>query len=642
MHEEVPIEVAEGYGEDGGNTIDGQRFVEERAKECRGLWGLVEKQAIENRCYIIGRQWVSVDDDGNINREVPDGYGEQPFDRNMLRNLVPARCARLTEGRPSAKCWPNAAYGFDVVVSEMFDAVLRFVDNDNFDHVVLMAVLYQEEDGTSALRPMWDPEAGPRFPDFVEAVDPMTGEPIQFPHPRAGQRMGAHAVDALRFREFCTDNVDEHEHSTVVSFRSTKHWTEARRLLMEAGREDAAERISAPYSIGGGNEEGDDDAKGMVECLSTWVCRSDQFPEGLRIVSVAGEVVEHGPYPYPFSGETPLGVLKNYPVAGTPWGDTWVKDAIKPQRQLNDALNIKARRLRMLKRLFVVMDNVTAEKVNIDDNKDVQTIAVTGGERGKDWVFETVSIDDAKLEIFAAEAQDALDAIGRVAAMSPELVGGVGGAINAAGVSISYINHLENSKLALTAKSIKVAVRRVLKQILWLYQKFAPDELLLRVVGEQYAEFLDAFRAADLDGLDVKIEDASGLAESSTGTADEADQEMAAGMMTPENVEVAETGLDGTVDEATTMDVVLGYVDSLLSGVQVTLDETLNPAAAASFARKLAGAFRSHPNAAALLQLAQFYEQRAAGQQQPQPGAQQSAPTQQAQMGALGIPLPPQ
>ncbi|MGB1305839.1 hypothetical protein, partial [Pseudoalteromonas marina] len=482
----------------------------------------------------------------------------------------------------------------------------------------------------SAVMAIWDPDEGPTWPDDEPAKTDMdTGETIEV----AGKPMGTVVVDPLTLSAFCPDNVPDFNKAEEVTFRRFASWVEAKSMLMEAGRKEAAERISPAT-----REERNEDSAGGYEILSTWVRPNAQFLRGLRIVSVEGEVVEAGPFPYPHD-QLPCAVIKDMPRTKSPWGDTWLKDAVRIQRQYDRAVDIKARRLDMLKTVYVCVDKNTNKGLRIAGGGDVKKIPV--GDKDS-FVFEIKTVDDVKREVFDAEEREALEAMSRVSGITQGLVGGSDAALSAPGKSIAYINAAEGGKLTMADDSLREGVRRIYRQILWLYQAFAPEVLLTRIAGEHLAHAVPAFKAlSNLEGLDVVITDASGITDTPDARKNEAAQMGQAGQLDPAiAAERAVTGQGETIDETMTREAVAMMAQSILNGGEVDVDTSLDPVTAAAAVREIMAAYADHENAPFLQQLLDAYAQRAGQMQTPQQGPAQAAGAPQGQQtGAFGIPI---
>ena len=628
--EDVLLPVTPGYGDDGGDTVSAKEFVETRRNRCRGLWAKVEARAKTHESYVLGDQGGD-DDSDTTDGAGSSGTGGGQFSRNLLRTLVPARVARQMEGRPAARATPNNSYGMNPIFGEIANEILRHVD-ENLDvySAFKKAVYYSNLGGTSAVRAVWDPDDGPRW----DSDEPQKYADDDALIDVAGKPMGTVKVDALTLSAFCPDNVPVFEDSEEVTFRRTASWIEAKSLLMNAGRPEAAERISPTT-----REARGDDSSGGYEVLSTWVIPNAQFERGLRIVSVDGEVVEHGPFPYPH-GELPLCVIKDMLRTKSPWGDTWLKDGVRVQQQYDRAVEIKARRLDMLKTVYVCVDKNTNKGLRLTGKSDVKKIPVADKDN---FVFEIKTVDDVKREVFDAEEREALEAMSRVSGITQGLVGGSESALSAPGKSIAYINAAEGGKLTLADDSLRGGVRRIYRQILSLYHAFAPDILLSRIVGEHLAHAVPAFKELeDLEGLNVVITDASGITDTPDARKDAAVQAGAAGQLDPAiAAERAATGQADSIDETMTHNAVAMMVEGVLNGGEIDVDTSLDPATAIRSIREFMAMYANHENAAFLRQLHDAYAQRAGQMQSPQGGPAQSAgvPQQGPPTGAFDIPI---
>lgn len=587
LKDNLQIKVPEGMGTDGGSIVNVEDYVAEVKGFVRQNWEKRHKQCRINEEYYHGNQWVSIDDDFQVAEHFGDLHPEEyeAYTRNYMAGIVDARTAMLLENAPAVRCWPNAAYGLDPALAEFCTSLLLWVYDQNelsesTHHVVHEGNLY----GRAGWQIVWDNDIGPRNPAN--------------PEDRGG------GVD---FREinpfsFGSDGSDKEEDELWCGFRSLVDEFQAKKMLLDAGAtQDEITQIQVVHQ-----DDGDDSEKTFrgVEVWEFWHKTSARFPDGLRIVEIGGKVAAATPFPYEH-GMLPRATFFQRPKRGSSNGTSWLDDAVIVQHQHNTAITVKMRRIMALRKLYVMAPERVTKQLDDQGDRDINIITATD----RDFL-ETKTIDDPKVDLFTQVEDETLRGLENVAGVPREAAFSSEVAQSAAGKTIAYLSRLHQMRYAGEMLRIMKMITSAGKQTIALYQEFAPDWLLISIVGEQYAYMVDHFREMDLDGMDVVFDITSGVQESPAGVSAAAEDRMMQGDQSPQTMNESAMGMAETPMEAAVRVIVVRQVEGVLNGQPPTSDTGVDPAMAVPIVEQLAAQNAEHPNGGAVWELLELYKQQ--------------------------------
>lgn len=501
-----------------------------------GRWEAVRNRAAEKDRLVEGDQWSIVDDG--------DEYDDGPrATRNLLTNLWLAWSARVLEDRRSVKARPNEASTEDVGAVEVADKLIEWIkrreDLDDKDHE---AAGYVQSHGAVAYKVFWDPEAGP----------PSRGYWVETPDGQVvlegdGAPVGDVRIEIVTVYDFMTDGARPIEEAEWVVFKKLIGVTDARQSLRDAGIEEEPDIFDGDeWNSAGDDTSLDEGAQvDVVEVCELWHRPCATIPEGLYAEVVSGHVVSATVYPYEH-GELPLGV----------WTVNKKRGALVPEKtHVDHAMNIQLR----LNWVETAIHRHVVEMRNVWMVVPPSIIGqMQAGNRALAW--SPTKGEDARRSIFYVEPPQIPQALREeraelgpamydVFGLNQMLTGAGDGAGSASGRAIAFRAKLDSQKLAGVAKNHDKCKRRIFRQALKLYQQFAQEERLVQVVGEGGRFETVAFRGADIGGVDIFLEEASGLGLTRAGASDQYEQDVAAGIADPAQIPaVRDTGLTDPVE----------------------------------------------------------------------------------------------
>lgn len=540
--------------------------VQELFTECRKIW---EEQSIGylaqaemNERYLVGDQHLTVDSNFNVTSEY--WPSEIPkTSRNLLRNLSLTWSSRLLEDRPWVRCYA-AVPGLDQAKAQVGNRLLEYNrQQHDFDQLCFDAAQLVQPHSCIGFKIVWDPLRGP-LSEGVPAVQngvPLhdaNGEPMMI---GAGDTQGDVSWEAVSIFDYGTDGAEKIEDSRWVIFKKMIDLYDARHLL-EASGHDPSESSAGTYrDVWGVQRKG-------VEVLELWHKPDYRFPKGLFAVLVGDKVVQAIPYPY-VHGELPLAVWKCGSRRGSAYGSTHVDDAVWIQKSINTtvaALEVQSRLIGSIK--LLAHSSIIAEMQNGN-----QQIKVDDPEAIKAAKFLE---PPPRSEVLVQSLEDNVQALYAVYGLNEILSGAENAKSGTSAKSIAYLAKLDGQKMGGAARSLQKAIVRLARQTLKLYQQYVQAPRLIQITGE--GDFaVQEFIGADLDGIDVMLEDSSAIPQMRGQVAGDAQQQIQAGNPDPALREVAQTGIQDTAYGKAARDIVRQQIEGALGGEPGEPDPEVNP-----------------------------------------------------------------
>lgn len=576
-------------------------------------------EAERNELWVFGNQNLDIADDWNLHSIDLFEDHQSRFTRNYLRHLAHTWTARFLKDRPRAFAWPGAAEVSDIQAAQIANAILREIEEQHqFDAMDFRAVMLAQCHGSVGFKVCWDTLKGPPSDGFVlesDEVDPFTGEVIPVPQVDefgdpvlvgVGEPQGDVRIDIVSVFNFWTDGAEDVEDSEWCIFRSYIDEPTARAVLRNAGHKavNKMDLDACEYTTIWGEQ------KRGVEVFELWYLPCPRFPEGIFASVVGGHVADNRPYPYAHR-QLPLSVFKINDRRDSPFGTTHVTDAVPIQRELNEAISIRAMRVREMAvntKLICVQEIYDAFEGG-DGILVVPTLDYVQG--GAKWLEPPGPSPLLEKEI-ANKKEELFDVFGLNELMTGQETMGK----RTAGKSIAFINELDSMKIAGAVRSFQKAIHRRSLQILELYKQFVVAPRIIRIVGERAEQKVFDFIGADVSGVDIRLEPTSGHGELRGSKAAEAEDAAAAGALDPQRAaEIVKTGLDETAFDSAQSSLITGMIGEVLRGGSVAADPNVDPLVAVRELQKAIAENTTHPALNVLQQMLIYYQQQASQKQ---------------------------
>ena len=453
-----------------------------------------------NMNFVIGNQFSEISPRGDV-----EEYGRQYFWQcrevyNHIAPILETRLSKLARVKAQASVRPSSPDDADCASAEVATKLIRAVSADNgFSALMSEANVWSEVTGSAFYKVTWDTQKGmaltadgtlregdvkitvcPPFEIFPEniAVAELDAQPSLMHVKVMGVgdvfRIWGKRVEGRTLNVFSFENADVlgglGYHATVP------------KMVTEA-REDAA----------------------LV--IEKYEMPSESHPEG-RLIIVAGETLVHdGPLPYingedgtrgyPFAKQVCLESLGNF------FGGSVVERIIPVQRAYNAVKNRK----------HEFMNRIAMGVLAVEDGSvDTDALEEEGLPPGKILVYRQGSAPPVMLNAgqvpaeFGREEEKLLNEFVMISGVSEVTTYSQVPSNVASGTAISLLLEQDDTRISLTADSLREAVKRIGRHIIRLYKQFADAPRMKRVVGEGGEVEVMQFRSGDLGSEDVTFD----------------------------------------------------------------------------------------------------------------------------------------
>ena len=453
-----------------------------------------------NMNFVIGNQFSEISPRGDV-----EEYGRQYFWQcrevyNHIAPILETRLSKLARVKAQASVRPSSPDDADRASAEVATKLIRAVSADNgFSALMSEANVWSEVTGSAFYKVTWDTQKGmaltadgtlregdvkitvcPSFEIFPEniAVAELDAQPSLMHVKVMGVgdvfRIWGKRVEGRTLNVFSFENADVlgglGYHATVP------------KMVTEA-REDAA----------------------LV--IEKYEMPSESHPEG-RLIIVAGETLVHdGPLPYingedgtrgyPFAKQVCLESLGNF------FGGSVVERIIPVQRAYNAVKNRK----------HEFMNRIAMGVLAVEDGSvDTDALEEEGLPPGKILVYRQGSAPPVMLNAgqvpaeFGREEEKLLNEFVMISGVSEVTTYSQVPSNVASGTAISLLLEQDDTRISLTADSLREAVKRIGRHIIRLYKQFADAPRMKRVVGEGGEVEVMQFRSGDLGSEDVTFD----------------------------------------------------------------------------------------------------------------------------------------
>lgn len=543
-------------------------------------------QAMLNERYISGDQQWGID----VKRGPSELVVEWPSwlprtQRNLMRNLHMTNVARATKGDPSIRAWGGDSSSGDVGAAEVSNGLIASIRNSK-DHrkIISRAAWTSGAQGAVLFYTTWDPLRGPKGVD--------------------GRPLGDVCLEQVQVFDWMSDGSEDLEDSEYLAVRRWMRKEDAHQRLLATGEdlpEPTPENIKTLWG----------DGMSRVEAWEYWHRPCEMIPNGLFILFIAGHVVDVKDYPYNHK-ELPGSVWKWADLPDSPHGATPCDDAVPLQSQLN---RLHASLALLTAKAAKWMKVITSPAIAKAWSADTQVIGEPDPQARKDTQIISAPPPPALLYTQIEEAERMLR---EVYGVNEAVVGSDASQTKNARM-LAYVTELDAQKLAPTVVARDHALLTVYRQALELWRQFVSEQRTVRVIGDNGIPALISFMGADLDGVDVYLEPASGQDQTKSAQALDAEQGAAAGLVDPVRAsELRNTGQTQTRFEALARTLVRRQIADASAGYAAQADPSIPPnVAIEEIGMALEQAQGNEMAQGSLMQLMQQYQQAMQQMQAP-------------------------
>ncbi|MDR2634658.1 MAG: hypothetical protein LBC13_01610 [Clostridiales bacterium] len=506
------------------------REVQDDFKKRQAARRPLELQWRLNMNFVAGNQYAEITPRGDV-----EDFGKQYFwqEREVFNHIAPmveTRLSKLSRIRTGLSVCPATSDDRDVAAAKFSTAILNTVtEENNINELMREAASWSEVAGTAFFKVTWNTEKGVKL--------------------AAGGRSaytGDAEISVCPPFEIYPENLNISELKNQRSVIHAKVYSadEVKRIWGTDIEGGSVNVFSMDAGMGGGGFGyraassiiSSDIRDDSVIVIERYELPGARFEKG-RLVTVAGDKLLYcGELPYinMHDGGRGYPFVKQVCVdgAGAFFGTSIVERTIPVQRAYNI---VKNRKHELMNRL--AMGILTVE----DGSVDTDNLEEEGLSPGKILIYRQGSTPPRLLDPgsipydFASEEHKLLEEFVLVSGVSEimkssEIPRGV-----SSGRAISLLIEQDDSKVALTANSVRNALKECAQQILRLYKQFATVKRLKRISGENGNIELAAFSGSDISSDDVVFDTENELADSPSNRRNMALELLKMGVMNDEN-----------------------------------------------------------------------------------------------------------
>lgn len=458
-----------------------------------------------NMNFVVGNQFAQISSKGDIEESGKEYFWQEREVYNHIAPILETRLAKLGRVKAKAQVRPATSDDEDVasasLATKLIDAVCK--END-FSSQLALANSWSEITGCAFFKVTWDAEKG-------HALD------------ASGEVKEGDVTITLcpPFEIFPEDiaitDIDKQSsimHAKVLTTKEVKRiWGKD----VKGGEVNVFSFDNA--QVGGGfgytasvpkivSEKRED----SVTVIEKYEAPTHEYPNG-RLIIVAGDTLlyqgdmpylngEDGTRGYPFAKQVCIDNLTNF------FGTSVVERIIPVQRAYN---TVKNRKHEFMNRMAVGVMAVEDGSVDTDDLEE------EGLPPGKVVVYRQGSTPPIMLSPtqvpseFSREEEKLLNEFVMISGVSEVTTYSQVPANVASGTAISLLLEQDDTRIALTADSLRESIKRISKQVLRLYRQFAKVPRVKRITGDNGDVEIASFCAGNIDSEDIVFDTISDI-----------------------------------------------------------------------------------------------------------------------------------
>lgn len=458
-----------------------------------------------NMNFVVGNQFAQISSKGDIEESGKEYFWQEREVYNHIAPILETRLAKLGRVKAKAQVRPATSDDEDVasasLATKLIDAVCK--END-FSSQLALANSWSEITGSAFFKVTWDAEKG-------HALD------------ASGEIKEGDVTITLcpPFEIFPEDiaitDIDKQSsvmHAKVLTTKEVKRiWGKD----VKGGEVNVFSFDNA--QVGGGfgytasvpkivSEKRED----SVTVIEKYEAPTHEYPNG-RLIIVAGDALlyqgdmpylngEDGTRGYPFAKQVCIDNLTNF------FGTSVVERIIPVQRAYN---TVKNRKHEFMNRMAVGVMAVE------DGSVDTDSLEEEGLPPGKVVVYRQGSTPPIMLSPtqvpseFSREEEKLLNEFVMISGVSEVTTYSQVPANVASGTAISLLLEQDDTRIALTADSLRESIKRISKQVLRLYRQFAKVPRVKRITGDNGDVEIASFCAGNIDSEDIVFDTISDI-----------------------------------------------------------------------------------------------------------------------------------
>lgn len=456
----------------------------------------LDRQWKLNVNYVAGNQYCEISPRGEVVEE-EKYYGWQSRSVfNHISPIIDTRIAKLSRVRPTMSVRASSGEDGDLKTAQVAsDLLASTTQRICLDKTVSVATQWSEVLGTAFYKIMWNDNAGKLLGDkdgekvYEGDVSVMPVSPFEiFPD-------NLFAVDLCEVRSLI------HARAVPVSELNSRYGVNLQGLEIDVfslGSEEVTK--NGGYKA----KKTSNKLKNHVILIERYERPSSEYPNG-RYIAVAGdELLEYGELPYENGAlgvrDLPFVRQVSNTQVGSFFGVSLVERLIPLQRAYNAVKNRK----------YEFMNRVSMGVLNVEDGSvDTDELIDEGLSPGKVIVYRQGSRPPQMMPSgsvpldFTYEEERLVNEFVTVSGTSEVSRSSAVSRSTMSGVALELLIEQDETRLSVTAESIRSAVKEIGKQIIRLFKQFATTTRIMKCLGEGKEVKLFYFSSSDLSSDDI-------------------------------------------------------------------------------------------------------------------------------------------
>ncbi len=458
-----------------------------------------------NMNFVAGNQFAQISSKGEIEESDKEFFWQEREVFNHIAPILETRLAKLARVKAKAQVRPATADDEDIasasLASKLIDAVCK--END-FSSQLALANSWSEITGSAFFKITWDSQKG-------HALDA-----------EGKVREGDVTVTLCPPFEIFPEDISVTDIDKQASIMHAKALSvkEVKRIWKKDVQGGDVNVFSLDNSsVGGGfgysmcvpklvSEKRED----SVVVIEKYEAPTSEYPDG-RLIIVAGDTLlysgalpylngEDGSRGYPFSKQVCIDSLTSF------FGTSVVERIIPVQRAYNA---VKNRKHEYMNRMAVGVIAVEDGSVDIDELEEEGLPpgkVVTYRQGSAPPIFLSPSQVPSE---FSREEEKLLNEFVMISGVSEVTTYSQVPSNVASGTAISLLLEQDDTRIALTADSLRESIKRIGKHILRLYRQYAKVPRVKRITGENGEVEIASFSAGNIDSEDIVFDTISDI-----------------------------------------------------------------------------------------------------------------------------------
>lgn len=450
-----------------------------------------------NMNFVIGNQFAKISQSGDIEETGKQYFWQEREVYNHIAPILETRLSKLARVKAHATVRPSSSDNDDIASATIATKLISAVSTENcFESLLSSANTWSEITGSAFYKVAWDKSKGKVLDSDNKIHEGDVTISICPPFEIFPENIAISEIDKqqsiIHAKVLSTSEVKilwgkevKGENLNVFSFDNT----------------DVAGGFGYTATVPKLNSETKEDSVLVIEKYEK---PTADFPKG-RLIIVAGDVLlyygdlpyingEDGTRSYPFARQVCLETLGSF------FGSSVVERIIPVQRAYNIVKNRK----------HEFMNRIAMGVLAVEDGSvDTDNLEEEGLSPGKILIYRQGSTPPMMLNAgqvpveFSREEEKLLNEFVMISGVSEVTTYSQVPSNVSSGTAISLLLEQDDTRISLTADSLREAVKNIGKQILRLYKQFAQIPRVKRVSGENGDVEVTAFSAGNINSEDI-------------------------------------------------------------------------------------------------------------------------------------------